>query len=692
MNNYLLEIGVEELPSRFVEMAIEQLKDKGTKMLEELNIDYDRIKVYATPRRLSLMVWGIGKSQKDIEKEIKGPAVKISFDEDGNPTKPLDGFMRSQNIDLEDIVKKEFKGEEYVYAHIHKKGEDSKNLLQKSIPELIHNINFPRTMKWGGKNIKFARPIRWIVSMLDHDVIDFELEGIPVSNITRGHRFLGSNHIEIDDVTNYEKLLEENYVILDQQKRREEIKYGAKKMAKTLGGEIKDNPELLEELTYIVEYPTPLRGRIKEEYLILPKEVITTTMIDHLRYIPVYNANGNLLPYFITIRNGTEDYKDIVIEGNEKVLGARLEDAKFFYEDDISKPLEEYVDALEGVTFHDKLGNMKQKSLRDGKLALKIGEMLEVACETQESLKRAAFLSKADLTTKMVVEFTELQGIMGSIYAKNSHEPDIVATTIREQYLPRHAEDALPGSTVGSIFSIADKLDTITGLFAIDVIPTGSTDPFGLRRYAIGLIRIIRENNWKISLKELIDQALYEYVNEMNLAFDYEKVKKNILEFFEGRIRNMLQEEGVRYDIIEAILQEGNKIDMIFKKAEELDPWFREQKDHHFVDAFVRLHNLSLKASEEDVVDPELFQEEEERQLYDALIQRKEEIQDHIDANEFIPAMERLEELIPAIHKYFDHVMVMTDQEEIRRNRLAMIFEIDQMMEQILNIEKIVTE
>lgn len=467
MNNYLLEIGVEELPSRFVNMAIEQLNEKSKKLLTENEIGFENVKVYATPRRLSLIVEGLDEKQKDIQKEVKGPSLKIAYDDDKKPTKPLLGFMKSQNISEDDLIIKELKGTDYVFANISSIGRKSSEILAEIMPSLIKDINFPKNMRWGGKNIRFARPIRWVVSLLNDQVVEFDFEGIPVGNKTKGHRFLGSSEIIIDQVNNYEKLLEENYVILDQNKRRDLIKYESTKIAKALGGEIHENEDLLEELTYIVEYPSPIKGSIKEKYLTLPKEVVTTTMIDHLRFTPIYSQDGELLPYFITVRNGTRDYEDIVIAGNEKVLGARLEDAKFFYEDDISKPLEDYVENLKGVLFHDKLGSMLEKEKRDGVVAKKIAKSLSFADEAIEALDRVAHLSKADLTTKMVIEFTELQGVMGEIYALKSGEKEIVATAIREQYLPKFAGDALPKSSVGSIFSLADKIDTIVGLFAM---------------------------------------------------------------------------------------------------------------------------------------------------------------------------------------------------------------------------------
>ena len=688
MNNYLLEIGVEELPSRFVNMAIEQLYEKSKKLLIENEIAFEDVKVYATPRRLSLIIEGLDEKQKDIQKEVKGPSVKIAYDDDKKPTKPLLGFMKSQNISEDDLIIKELKGTDYVFANISSIGRKSSEILAEIMPSLIKDINFPKNMRWGGKNIRFARPIRWVVSLLNDEVVEFDFEGIPVGNKTKGHRFLGSSEIIIDEVNNYEKLLEDNYVILDQNKRREIIKYESTKIAKTLGGEIHENEDLLEELTFIVEYPTPIKGSIKEKYLSLPKEVVTTTMIDHLRFTPIYSQDGELLPYFITVRNGTKDYEDIVIAGNEKVLGARLEDAKFFYEDDISKTLEEYVENLKGVLFHDKLGSMLAKEKRDGVVAKKIAKSLSFADEAIDALDRVAHLSKADLTTKMVVEFTELQGVMGEIYAQNSGEKEIVATAIREQYLPKFAGDELPKSSVGSIFSLADKIDTIAGLFAIGEIPTGSADPFALRRSAIGIINIIRNNAWKFNLSEAIETSLYEYIKDLGLTFNHEEVIQNVRDFFFGRIKTMLQEEGIRYDIIDAVLIHGSEIQDIFAKAIELNQWFNEERSK-FVDAYNRINNLTKNVDFTEV-NEELLKEDEEKNLYNKFIEINEKFNDSLSSENYKEAMNVLNELVPSIDAFFDNVMVMAEDEKIRQNRLALINSIEENIQKILKIENIV--
>lgn len=688
MNNYLLEIGVEELPSRFVNMAIGQLNEKSKKLLAENEIGFKNVKVYATPRRLSLIIEDLDEKQKDIQKEVKGPSVKIAYDDDKKPTKPLLGFMKSQNISENDLVIKELKGTDYVFANISSIGRKSSEILSEIIPSLIRDINFPKNMRWGGKNIRFARPIRWIVSLLDDEVVPFDFEGIFVGNRTKGHRFLGSSEIIIDKVENYEKLLEENYVILDQNKRREIIKYESTKIAKSLGGEIHENEDLLEELTYIVEYPTPIKGSIKEKYLTLPKEVVTTTMIDHLRFIPIYSQDDELLPYFITVRNGTKDYEDIVIAGNEKVLGARLEDAKFFYEDDISKPLEDYVDNLKGVLFNDKLGSMFEKEKRDGVVAKKIAKSLSFADEAIEALDRVAHLSKADLTTKMVIEFTELQGVMGEIYALKSGEKEIVATAIREQYLPKFAGDTLPESSVGSIFSLADKIDTIVGLFAIGEIPTGSTDPFALRRSAIGIINIIRKTGWKFNLNEVIETSLYEYINDLGLTFNHEEVIANVREFFFGRIKTMLQEEGIRYDIIDSVLIPESEIYNIFEKAKELNEWFNEDRSN-FVDAYNRINNLTKSVDFVEVKE-ELLNEDAEKNLYNKFVETDSKFKKALSSEEYKEAMDALNDLVPAIDAFFENVMVMSEDEKIRQNRLALINSIEGNIQEILKIENVV--
>lgn len=686
---YLLEIGVEELPARFISDALNQLRENTANVLNEERIKYDKINAYSTPRRLTVIVEGLDEKQEDVEETVKGPAKKIAFDENGSPTKALLGFMKGQGVDISSIFVDEYNGVEYVFAKKMKKGKNIEEIISENMPKVIKNINFPKSMKWGGKNLRFARPIRWIVSLLDDKVVPFDLEGIQVSNVTKGHRFLGSGNIVIDKVDNYVELLRKNYVIVDQEERKEIIKYGSEKLAKERGGNILKDDALLDEVTNIVEYPTPIIGKIKEEYLTLPPDVVITPMKEHLRFFPVFDDKNRLLPYFITVRNGNKDHIETVIKGNEKVLGARLEDAKFFYLEDIQKPLESYVEELQKMTFQEKLGTLYEKTIRVQKLAMKIGEYLEVGEETQRNIERAGYLCKADLTTKMVTEFTELQGKMGMEYARKSGENEIVSLAIFEQYLPRFSGDALPTTTAGSVLSIADKMDSIAGLFAIGIHPTGSQDPFGLRRQALGIINIIIDKKLNISIKELIENALYIYVEVNGLAFDYDKVKEEIEEFFKGRIRNMFIDMGIRYDIVDAVL--ASNIDDIYDmkiRANKINEWLKREGLNEVLTAFNRVANLAEKAVS-DEVQRDLLTEEKELELFEAFYSVEEKINSLISKKEYDKALDNLVVLKDPIDNFFDKVMVMVEDEKIRNNRLGLLRKIYNMMIRICDLSKI---
>ncbi len=691
-NKYLLEIGVEEMPARFVKSTLEQMKNYTINLLENERIEFEEVKLNSTPRRLVLLIDGLAERQKDLKEVVKGPSKKIAFDEEGNPTKALEGFMRGQGISLDDIFLQEHNGEEYVYVNKVKEGKFVEDILKENMPNMIKSISFPKSMKWGGKNLRFARPIRWILSMLNDRVVEFDLEGIVASNITRGHRFLGSSHIEIENVDEYVPKLKENYVIVDANIRKEKIKYGCEKLAREKGGNILQDEALLDEITNIVEYPTPIIGRIKEEYLELPKEVVITPMKEHQRYFPVVDDKKRLLPYFITVRNGNEDYIDMVIKGNEKVIGARLEDAKFFFNEDKKEPLENCVERLKDIVFQEKLGTLYDKTIRIQKLAVKIGNYLEVGEETAKNIERAGYLSKADLVTKMVDEFTELQGVMGREYAKISGENEITSLAIYEQYLPRYAGDELPTTTAGAVLSIADKLDTIAGCFAIGIQPTGSQDPYGLRRQALGIINIILDKKLNLSLGELIDFALYIYVEENGLAFDYNQVKGDILEFFNGRIKNMFIDMGIRYDIVDAILATG--IDDVFDmklRADKLNTWLNKEELNDILQAFNRVKTLADK-SETNEVKRDLLVEKEEIRLYETFNIVEEKVIASLNKKEYDKALDYMISLKEPIDSFFDNVMVMVEDEKIKYNRLGLIRKISDTMLMICDLSKIVSK
>ncbi|MDR7857129.1 glycine--tRNA ligase subunit beta [Tissierella sp.] len=688
---YLLEIGVEELPARLVGDALEQLKSNTKDLMKEERICYENIKLYSTPRRLTLIIEGLEDIQQNLKEKVKGPTKRIAFDQDDNPTKALLGFMRGQGIDIASIYVEVFNEEEYVYADVVKEGKTIEHILSENMPNIIKSINFPKSMRWGGKNIKFARPIRWLISLLDDKVVPFDLEGIEASNITKGHRFLGSSSIEIYNVNEYMDKLRENYVIVDQEERKEIIKYGSERLAKEKGGNLLQDDNLLDEVTNIVEYPTPIIGKIKEEYLSLPVDVVVTPMKEHLRFFPVLDDKKRLLPYFITVRNGNEDFIEVVIKGNEKVLGARLEDAKFFFKDDIKKPLESYVMDLKNIVFQEKLGSLFDKTKRVQKLAYKIGGYLEVGEETEKNIERAGYLAKADLVTKMVSEFTELQGKIGMEYAKASDENEIVSLAIFEQYLPRFAGDELPTTTAGSVLSIADKIDTIAGLFAINIHPTGSQDPFGLRRQALGIINIILDKKLDLSINEIVETALYMYVDVNGLAFDYNKVKDEIMDFFIGRIRNMFMDIGIRYDIVDAVL--GTNVDNIYDmkiRANKLNEWLKKEESSEILSAFNRVSNLAEKTTSSEVFRDLLT--EDEIELYESFNNVEDKIRSSIEKKEYDKALDYLVTLKGPIDNFFNLVMVMVDDEKIRNNRLGLLKKIYDSMMQICDLSKIVNK
>ncbi|MFA7533587.1 MAG: glycine--tRNA ligase subunit beta [Tissierellaceae bacterium] len=691
VKKYLLEIGVEELPARFVNDALNQLRSNMINLLDGHRFEYDSIVVYSTPRRLTIIVDGLSDVKESLEEVVKGPAKKIAFDGNENPTKALMGFMKGQGVDISSIYVDEYNGVDYVYAKTVKKVKSLEEVLVKNIPNVIKSINFPKSMKWGGKNIRFARPIRWLVSILDHKVLTFDLEGIVASNITRGHRFLGDSRIEIRHVDEYVDILKENFVIVDQEERKDIIKYGSERLVKERGGNLQQDEDLLDEVTNIVEYPMPIIGRIKDEYLSLPVDVVITPMKEHLRFFPVLDDKNRLLPYFVTVRNGNRDHIDIVIKGNEKVLGARLEDAKFFYMEDMKQPLSSYVEELDKITFQEKLGTLLDKTKRVQKLGEKIGAYLEVWEETKKNINRAGYLSKADLVTKMVSEFTELQGKMGMEYAKSSGENEIVSLAIYEQYLPRFFDDELPSTTAGTVLSMADKMDTIAGLYAIDIHPTGSQDPFGLRRMALGIINIIIDRKLSLSIRELIENALYIYVDINSLAFDYDKVRDEVIEFFNGRIRSMFIDMGIRYDIVDAII--ASNIDDIYDmkiRANKLNEWLKKEGLSEILHAFNRVTNLSEKAITDEVKRDLLT--EDEIELYESFNAIEEKVEASIAKKEYDKALDFLAILREPIDSFFDKVMVMAEDEKLRNNRLGLLKKIHDTMIQICDLSKIVNK
>ncbi|CEO09152.1 glycyl-tRNA ligase subunit beta [[Clostridium] sordellii] len=686
MKNYLLfEIGVEELPARYVNSAMEQLKLNIVKSFDENRITYDSVNVYSTPRRLTVVVDNICERQEDLEEEVKGPAKKIAVDADGNFTKPLLGFMKSKGIKEQDLYFKQVGKEEYAFGKIKQEGKLTSEVLKTVLPEAIKSMTFPKAMRWGGKNMRFIRPIRWMVCILNDSVLDIELEGIVSGNVTKGHRFLGESEFEVNTLDEYLAKLKENFVILNQDERKSIIKEQCEEVAKSLGGEIELDEELLEEVTHLVEYPTAFYGEFDEDYAKLPKEVVITPMKQHQRYFPVLK-DGKLLPNFIAVRNGDSHRIDNVKSGNEKVLEARLADALFFYKEDTKKSLESYIEKLKTVVFQAKLGTVYDKTLRIEKLANDILDKLNESGVKEDTL-RAAKLCKADLVTGMVFEFTELQGVMGREYAKVSGENENVAEAIFEHYLPRFAGDILPKTKAGIILSIADKLDSIAGFFAIGIQPTGSQDPYALRRQALGIINILMDNNLDISLKELVDLTLDNY---SFIEFNKEEVLNQIMDFFKDRIKNLFRDLGIRYDVIDAILSSNiDDIADMYARANALNSWIDKDELVEMLTAFNRVATLAQKA-ETDKVDINLMREEAEFNLYQQFQEIRSNVEHLLADKEYTKALDAFASLRPAIDNMFDSAMIMDKDEAIKNNRLAILKQIYDIMLNICDLSKIV--
>ena len=686
MNKYLLfEVGVEELPSRFVSSTLQQIKSNLTKMLSENRIEFNEIDTYGTPRRLTFIVKGISDRQSNLEEEVKGPSKKIALDADGNFTKPALGFMKSKGIKEEDVIFKTIGKDEYIFGTIRQEGKETSEVLKNILPEAVKSVTFPKAMRWGGKNMRFARPIRWIVTLLNDNILNFDLEGIQSSNITKGHRFLGESEFEVNSLEDYLNKLEKNYVILDQDRRKEIIKSQCIEVAKSLNGEVEIDEDLLEEVTHLVEYPTAFYGEFNEDYAKLPKEVVTTPMQQHQRYFPVVK-NGKLLPNFIAVRNGNDYRIDKVKAGNEKVLVARLEDALFFYKEDTKKGLETYIEKLKSVVFQAKLGTIYDKSLRIEKLSSDIIDLLNLNNDKEDTI-RAAKLCKADLVTSMVFEFTELQGIMGREYAKVSGENETVSEAIFEHYLPRFAGDILPKTNSGIILSLADKLDSISGFFAIGIQPTGSQDPYALRRQALGILNILMDSKIDVSLDTLVKLSLDNY---SNLEFNKEEVINAIMEFFKERIKNLFRDLGIRYDVIDAVLSSNiNDISDMHLRATELNNWLDKDELVEMLTAFNRVSTLAQK-SESSKVDKDLLKEEAEINLYNEFKNTKEKVNNLLKDKKYSEALDSFASLRQSIDNMFDSVMIMDKDESIKNNRLGLLKQIYDTMLSICDLSKIV--
>ena len=681
----LLELGTEEIPARFISSTKKSMKSFLEKKLKELRISFDSVNIKSTPRRFSIFINKLSEKQTESIEEIKGPSRKIAFDDNNNPSKALLGFLKSKDVSIENIKFVKNGNEEYVYVQKKLESLKTESYFKEIFEQMIDSLSFPKPMRWGGNKIKFIRPIRWILCLYGNEIPELEMFNLKASNLTRGHRFLGKNYIEISSIDQYEKTLEENYVILDDQKRRELIRSQIEKIAESLNSTYMEDEDLLEEINYIVEYPTALYGQFKEEYLKLPKETIITPMKEHQRYFPVVDNNGNLVNKFITVRNGNDYMIENVRKGNEKVLDARLSDAKFFYEQDTSKKLEEYVQRLNTIVYHEKLGTMHDKMQRLQSLSKSYAKLMET---DELDAQRAAYLCKADLTTSMVFEFTELQGTMGYYYSNISGEKKEVSNAILEHYLPRFSGDEVAKSKLGVVLSLADKFDALAGFFAVGIKPTGSQDPYALRRTSLGILNTLIENKLLLSTEILIKCALDEYKDK--IEFNFDEVYLDILEFMKLRLKNILLDKKIRYDVVDAVISDISFVYGTFEKAVQLEKWLSDSDNILNLNTFIRVYNISKETEVTDKIDAQLFEQNEEKQVYSKYLKILPIVEKlNIDLM-YIESLKELSSMTLEINNFFDNVMIMVENDKIRNNRLVLVNSIKSMIFEIADFSKIV--
>jgi glycyl-tRNA synthetase beta chain len=668
---FILEIGTEEIPANHMNDIIEQLRVLTANGFEDKRIQYGSIAVYGTPRRIVLHAEGMAESQTDLVREIKGPPVRISYDESGNPTKAAIGFAKSQGIDVSDLQVRTIDSGDYIFAVLREPGSPVQEVLQSICPEIILSLKFKKSMKWGCKDIRFIRPIRWLLAVFGGQAVEFELEGVYSKNVTFGHRLLSPGAIQVTNWRKYVQDLEQAYVIVDQNRRKQLIRDGATEVAGAVGGQAVMDGDLLDEVTYLVEYPTAFLGRFETDFLNLPVEVLITSMKEHQRYFPVVSEKGALLPYFVGVRNGNRGEIDTVRAGNEKVLRARLQDARFFYEEDTKVELVERVSELSGIVFQENLGTMLDKIHRVTRLSNVIANLL--GSEDTSGVERTAMLCKADLVTNMVREFPELQGVMGREYASLSGETCSVAEGIYEHYLPRFAEDSVPKTIEGIVVGIADKLDTLVGCFGVGLAPTGSQDPYALRRQAAGILRICDECRLDVSIDKLIEEALHLFDGIQDFATDLECVRTDVKSFVMGRWVTLLLSKGISREIADAVLLIYNEyvpqsvnMSMALNSVYQ-EPWFRQ-----LLTSFTRAWNIT-KRVDAARVSYSLFKDEAERELQSAVERVSETVDARIGMRDYTEAILSLKELAEPIDVFFERVLVMDEDEKIRENRLGLL-------------------
>lgn len=687
---FLMEIGLEEIPAHIVTPSINQLVEKVTTFLNENRLEFSSIESFSTPRRLAIRINELADKQTNIEEKAKGPAKRIALDKEGEWSKAALGFARGQQASSDDLFFEDFNGEEYVFVNKFIEGKLAEEVLS-TLPEVVKQMTFPVSMHWANYDYKFIRPVHWLVSLLDEVVIPMTLFNVASGRISRGHRFLGKE-TEIAHAKDYEMALEKEFVMVDAAKRKETIINQIKEIERANSWIIPIDDNLLEEVNNLVEYPTAFIGDFEEQYLNVPSEILITSMKEHQRYFEVLSQNNDLLNHFIGVRNGNEEFIENVAKGNAKVLKARLEDAEFFYQEDVKGSIDSYVEKLKNVTFHEKIGSMFEKMQRVNAISKVIGKHVGLTDAELADLDRASQIYKFDLVTLMVDEFPELQGIIGEKYALLHGERKEVAQAIREHYLPKSSDSDLPESNIGAVLAISEKIDTLITFFSVGLTPKGSNDPYALRRQAYGIIRIIESKGWTFPVENLhheIETMINK--NEEKFGLHLEETNQSIHTFLMGRMKQWFNGKNIRHDIIEAVIESRqDDLSQMFEVAEILKANATKNDFKPSVESLTRVINLASKADATGslVVDEALFENESEKNLYETF----NEIKDKASTLTLTENFDALKSLNPLIEAYFENTMVMVDDEKVRNNRLVQLREIAQMALSFASLDKLIVK
>ncbi|MBT3414400.1 MAG: glycine--tRNA ligase subunit beta [Nitrospina sp.] len=684
MPELFLEIGSEEIPSGYVQPALEYMREELASFFSRNRIKAEAPEILGTPRRLVISVKGVDALQEDIVELFHGPNVSVAYDDQGEPTKAAIGFARGKGVDVSELTRDNTPKGEVVCARVEKKGRPTPDHLNEFLPQLIGNISFPKKMRWADKARPFARPLHWIIAVFDGKPLEFSFDGIQCGDLSQGHRFLKPDKFQVKNLASYLEESANHFLMVDPELRKQKILEQVENLAREAGGFVEKDTELLNIVNYLVEFPVAIRGDFDPRFLELPKELLVMTMKYHQKYFPVSDGKENLLPCFITISNMSAGPE--IKNGNERVLRARLEDARFFYDEDKKKNLADFVEPLKGVVFQKKLGTLHEKMERVCDLA---GVLSDHACPDKKSQAlRAAQLCKADLMTLMVYEFPELQGIMGGYYAAHSGEEPEVAQAIKEHYRPAFAGDDPPASELGAVIAVADKLDTILGCIGVGLIPSGSEDPYGLRRNALGIIQIFLHRNWQVSLDSLVEESLGSMGSKIKL--DPETIRNHVMELFSQRYKTYLNAEGFPYDAIDCVLSTG--LDSIVDIRAKVAAFSDLKKQPYFEPLAIAFRRVVSILNDEAVgdVDPGLLNDPAEKKLFEMYLKVRDPVFRHIQNKEFSQALEKIVEIKPAVDSFFDEVMVMVEDASLRKNRLCLLQQISGLFSELADFSRIV--